>query len=93
MNCNSLVELSASAGLGGGDEAYYTYVEEADNSDESGPTKIALLFRNVLIETYGNQRRYPLFLHGYSKERIGYFHSALVVSNHDNLGFLSDILD
>jgi len=23
-------------------EAYYTYVEEADNPDESGPTKIAL---------------------------------------------------
>jgi hypothetical protein len=28
--------------LGGGDEAYYTYVEEANNPDESGPTKIAL---------------------------------------------------
>jgi len=28
--------------LGGGDEAYYTNVEEADNPDESGPTKIAL---------------------------------------------------
>ncbi|KUG21797.1 hypothetical protein ASZ90_008454 [hydrocarbon metagenome] len=28
--------------LGGGDEAYYIYVEEADNPDESGPTKIAL---------------------------------------------------
>jgi hypothetical protein len=27
---------------GGGDEAYYTYVEESDNPDESGPTKIAL---------------------------------------------------
>ncbi|KFO66911.1 hypothetical protein ER57_14115 [Smithella sp. SCADC] len=28
--------------LGGGDEAYYIYVEETDNPDESGPTKIAL---------------------------------------------------
>jgi hypothetical protein len=28
--------------LGGGDEAYYTYVEEVDNPDESGPTKITL---------------------------------------------------
>jgi hypothetical protein len=31
--------------LGGGDEAYYTYVEEADNPDASGPTKIALLVK------------------------------------------------
>jgi hypothetical protein len=28
--------------LGEGDEAYFIYVEEADNPDESGSTKIAL---------------------------------------------------
>jgi hypothetical protein len=28
--------------LGGGDEAYFTYFEETDNPDASGPTKIAL---------------------------------------------------
>ena len=32
VNWNSLVELSLSVGQRGGDEAYYTYIEEADDA-------------------------------------------------------------
>ena len=57
------------------------------------PTKAALEVKMELVQSDGDQGGYPLLLHGHAKKRIGNFHGALVVRNHDHLGMIGDILD